>query len=237
MLQLRKSMERGKANHGWLKSQHTFSFADYYDHEHMGFSVLRVINEDFIDAGTGFGTHPHRDMEIITYVVSGALEHKDSMGNSAVIKPGEMQRMSAGTGVRHSEHSQEKSVQTEPQTHLLQIWIMPEKMAVEPSYAQKDFQSEINKGGLVLTVSRDGAQGSLTMNQDARLYVAKPKAESTLTLTLEKTRKGWLQVIEGSLVIGEKTLQAGDALAFVGEKDPEVTAKSQAHFLFFDLPA
>lgn len=193
MICLRKSNDRGRADHGWLKSRHTFSFADYHDPDFMGFRTLRVINEDHIQGGKGFGTHPHRDMEIISYVASGALEHKDSMGNSTVILPGEVQRMSAGTGVRHSEFNPDPN----HEVHLFQIWILPEKTGIPPSYGQKSFELELNNNDLVLVVSKDGRDGSLSMNQDADVYVSRLKPGRKFSLQIRSGRGIWAQMING----------------------------------------
>src|SRR5689334_5810088 len=177
MIQIRKSDERGKADHGWLHSRHTFSFAEYHDPDFMGFGVLRVINEDQIEPGTGFGTHGHQDMEIVSYVIEGALEHQDSMGNKTIIKPGEIQRMSAGTGVRHSEynHSQEM------QTHFLQIWIFPDKRGYAPSYGQMNFESKLATANFALLVSQQGRDGSITINQDADIYLGRTSVVGEIT--------------------------------------------------------
>jgi redox-sensitive bicupin YhaK (pirin superfamily) len=232
MLTLRRSNDRGLAELGWLKSRHSFSFGHYYDEKHSGFSVLLVINEDRILGGTGFPTHGHQNMEIISYVLSGALLHKDSMGTEAVILPGEVQRMSAGTGVKHSEYNKLK----DKETHFFQIWILPEAEGLKPGYAQKDFSKQLAKGDLFLVVSHDGREGSLTMNQDANLYLAKPKAGTSLKLPLAKGRKSWLQLAEGGLKVGNQKLSAGDGLAIENEKQLDVVVEKDAHFLFFDLP-
>lgn len=230
--QIRKSDERVQADRGWLKSKHTFSFADYHDPKYMGFSVLRVINEDFIIGGAGFDTHPHRDMEIITYMIRGALEHKDSMGNSTVIYPGEVQRMSAGTGIRHSEFNHFK----DKESHLLQIWILPEKKNIEPSYGQKNFSQQIESEKLVLVVSQNGRNSSISINQDIELYVSKLKKADSIFLPLDKNRSGWIQLIDGSLEVAGLKLQAGDGLSLQEIVDPEVKANKDSHFLFFNLP-
>jgi redox-sensitive bicupin YhaK (pirin superfamily) len=233
MLTLRGSKDRGLADMGWLKSRHTFSFGQYYDEGQMGFSVLRVINEDRVQGGTGFSTHGHQDMEIISYVLNGALLHKDSMGTKATILPGEVQRMSAGTGVRHSEHNH----LTDIETHFFQIWILPEADGLKPGYAQKDFTKQLLKGDLFLAVSHDGRDGSITMNQDANLYLAQPKAGSKLALPLPRGRKGWLQMASGELKVGSQKMSAGDGLAIADEKQLEAQVEMDSHFLFFDLPA
>lgn len=232
MIQIRRSEDRGHADHGWLRSHHTFSFADYYDPQFRRFGVLRVINEDFVAAGQGFGTHPHQDMEIVSYIVRGALEHKDSMGNSAVIRPGEVQRMSAGTGVLHSEFNPSAD---EP-THLLQIWIFPDRKGLEPGYEQKDYSARIAQGELVLAASNDGREGSVRIHQDAKIYIAKLPRGRAQTLPVEATRRGWLQLIEGEVKLGEHTLRAGDAGAMTETSRPELVATQDCHFLLFDLP-
>lgn len=232
MLTLRKSAERGSTSLGWLQSLHTFSFGDYFDEAEMGFGDLRVINEDRIQGGTGFSTHGHRDMEIISYVLTGALEHKDSMGTSATILPGEVQRMSAGTGVRHSEHNHLK----DEETHFFQIWVLPDKDGLKPGYAQKDFSRELGQGGLFLALSKDRREGSLTMNQDADLYLAKPKAGEKLDLPVHRDRKGWLQLASGELTVNGRKLEAGDGLAISEESAVKVEAVRDSHFLYFNLP-
>lgn len=231
MLTIRKSKDRGQADHGWLKSQHSFSFASYYDPENMGFRSLRVINEDFIAGGTGFGTHPHRDMEIITYVVKGALEHKDSMGTTAVIVPGEVQRMSAGTGVAHSEYNKLK----DQETHLFQIWIMPKKLGNKPGYGQKSFEEQLNSKDMVLVVSQDGRDGSIEINQDADLYISRLKAGKTLEFKLRPKRGVYLQMVKGQLKINNALLAVGDAAAVSEEDLLKIQAQEDSEFLLFDL--
>jgi redox-sensitive bicupin YhaK (pirin superfamily) len=231
MLKVRKSNERGPAEHGWLSSKHSFSFADYYDPAHMGFRDLRVINEDWIDANRGFPMHPHRDMEILTYVVQGSLAHKDSGGNAAAILPGEVQRMSAGTGVLHSEFNPEKK----DRTHLLQIWILPKKMGVPFSYAQKDFTPALSKGGLTLVASEEGRDGSISINQDVDLYAARPRAGASFEHALRAGRHGWLQLVKGDLVVNGVALKPGDAVAASGEPSLKIEVASDAEFLLFDL--
>ncbi|MGE3260469.1 MAG: pirin family protein [Bacteriovoracia bacterium] len=231
MITIRKSNERGHANHGWLDSHHTFSFADYYDPQHMGYSVLRVINEDHIAAGQGFGTHGHRDMEIITYVIEGSLKHKDSMGNSEVIRPGEVQRMSAGTGVQHSEHS-DPSVST----HLLQIWILPEKLGVAPSYEQKQFANDFSCSDMILVASRSGRANSVTLNQDVDLYVAKAQAEGEKHLKTFPHRHLWIQVVSGEVRAEGATLGKGDGAAITGVEMLVIQWTKGSEFLVFDMP-
>jgi hypothetical protein len=230
MITIRKSEERGHANHGWLDSHFTFSFADYYDPQHMGFRSLRVINDDIIASGGGFGTHPHRDMEIITYILSGALEHKDSMGNGRVIRPGEVQYMAAGTGVQHSEFNHSPS---EP-AHLLQIWIVPDKKGAKPNYAEKSFAT-ITPGKLHLAVSKTGRDGSIAINQDAELFVGKLNAGDTINYNFKPNRHGWLHVAKGEAELDSLKLKSGDAVAFSGEKGFLLKVKSPAQVLFFDL--
>ncbi len=231
MLQLRKSNERGDANHGWLKSKHTFSFADYYDPKHMGFRSLRVINEDRIAGGTGFGKHPHRDMEIISYVVKGALEHEDSMGTKAIIKPGEVQRMSAGTGVVHSEYNADK----ENETHFFQIWIQPNKKGASPGYGQKSFENDLNSKKMVLVISADGREGSLGIEQDANLYISRLKNEDETDFKLKPKRGAWVQVVKGKLNINGKEISAGDALSFENEELLKFKSLEPSEFMLFDL--
>jgi quercetin 2,3-dioxygenase len=231
MIKVRKSEERGHANHGWLDTHHTFSFADYYDPEQMGFRSLRVINDDVVDGGGGFGMHPHRDMEIITYIISGVLEHRDSLGNGAVMNPGEVQRMTAGTGVKHSEfnHSKTEAV------HLLQIWILPEKSSLPPSYEQKSFTSQLQPGKLVLTVSRGGRDGSLKINQDVNLLVGKFNAGDKASYELKPGRHAWVQVATGKVTLNGQELSAGDGAAVSDEKVLNVSGKEAAQVLVFDL--
>ena len=230
MIQIRKSNERGHANHGWLDSHHTFSFADYYDPEHTHFRSLRVINEDRVAPQMGFGMHPHRDMEIISYVVDGALRHRDSMGNTAVMRSGDVQRISAGSGITHSEVNDSKS---EP-VHFLQIWIMPDQKNATPAYAEKSF-AKIAPGQLHLITSKTGRNGSIPINQDADLYIAKLKEGESVKHTFVEGRSGWLQVIEGELKVNDETLAAGDAAAVTKTDALTFSAVKPSHFLFFDL--
>lgn len=231
MMRVMKSHERGRANHGWLESWHTFSFADYYNPQAMGFRTLRVINEDLVDGASGFPTHGHRDMEIITYMVEGELTHKDTLGNTAVIKPGEVQRMSAGTGVRHSEFN----MQADKKAHLLQIWILPDEANRAPSYGQKDFTSQYDKEKLVLTVSGDGRNGSLKMNQDASLYVAHWKKADHVEKELDPKRSVWVQTVKGPITVNGEKLEAGDSIAMREEKKLVIDSDGKAEFLVFDL--
>ncbi|WP_374080483.1 pirin family protein [Bdellovibrio bacteriovorus] len=233
MLTIRKSNERGLAEHGWLKSRHTFSFAEYYDPQHMGFGPLRVINEDRIAGGTGFDTHPHRDMEIISYVISGGLSHKDSMGNIAVIRPGEVQRMSAGTGVLHSEYND----QEKDETHFFQIWIMPEKRGVKPGYGQKSFEKELNSQKLVHVISKDGRNGSIDINQDANVYISRLKKSQDLDFNVPAGRKLWLQLVKGSVQVNGESIQTGDAIAATDISTAAITASEDSEMILFDLPA
>jgi redox-sensitive bicupin YhaK (pirin superfamily) len=228
MEQLRRSSERGHANHGWLDSYHSFSFADYYDPQHMGFGPLRVINEDRVQAGAGFGTHGHRDMEIISYVLEGALGHKDSMGNGSTIVPGDVQRMSAGTGVRHSEYNYEKS----GTTHFLQIWIEPSVAGIAPSYEQKHFKPEEKRGRLRLIASPDGAEGSVTIHQNALLYAGLFDGKESASHTLRG--QGYVHVARGTIGVNGHTLKAGDALK-TGGGTIELKHGEKAEVLVFDL--
>src|SRR6185503_4309328 len=230
MIELRRADERGYSDHGWLRSFHSFSFADYYDPQHMGFGPLRVINEDRVQAGAGFGTHGHRDMEIISYVLEGALGHKDSMGNGSTIVPGDVQRMSAGTGVRHSEYNYEKS----GTTHFLQIWIEPAETGMAPSYEQKHFKPEEKRGRLRLIASPDGAEGSVTLHQDARVYAGLFDGAERATLKLPDGRLGYVHVARGSLSVNGKPLEAGDALK-TDRGEIALEAGKQAEVLVFDL--
>jgi redox-sensitive bicupin YhaK (pirin superfamily) len=232
MLSIRRSHERGHSHQGWLDTYHSFSFADYYDPNHMGFSALRVINEDRVAPATGFPMHPHEDMEIITYVLEGALEHKDSMGNGSVIRPGDVQRMSAGTGVRHSEYNPSKD---EP-VHLLQIWILPDRGGVTPSYEQRRFPPEEIQGRLRTVASPDGRDGSVTIHQDARLYAARLAGGEPLVYELGEGRSAWLQVARGTAVLNGERLAAGDGVAIQGEPAVTIAADPETEVLLFDLP-
>ena len=232
MIALRKSEERGHANHGWLDSYHSFSFADYYDPQHMGFGPLRVINDDYIEAGSGFGMHGHRDMEIITYVLDGELAHKDSMGNGSVIRPGDVQRMSAGTGVKHSEfnHAQDK------QTHLLQIWIEPNVRSISPGYEEKHFSTQEKRGQLRLIASPDGRDGSVMVHQEANVYVGLFDGDERASIAIPQGRRVYVHVAQGEVRINGTALKAGDALKAVDEAQIELTQGRQAEVLLFDLP-
>lgn len=230
MIKIRRSADRGHANHGWLDTRHTFSFADYYDPEHVRFRALRVINEDRVMGGRGFGRHPHRDMEIISYVVSGILAHQDSMGHRALMKPGDVQRISAGTGIEHSEYN---GSPVEP-VHFLQIWILPEQLGVTPEYGQKSFGA-IEPGTLNLIASKSGREGSLSIHQDANVYVAKLGAADQLQHGFENGRPGWVQLIHGALRVNGEELRAGDGAAISGEPRLDVTAAQDSHFLLFEL--
>jgi quercetin 2,3-dioxygenase len=227
---IRKANERGHANHGWLDSYHTFSFANYYDPEHMGYRSLRVINDDLVMPGQGFGTHPHRDMEIITYVLSGQLEHKDSMGNGRIIKPGEVQYMAAGTGVQHSEFNPSN----DEAVHLLQIWIQPDKKGAQPNYAEKSMNDK-PEGKLALITSKTGRDGSIAINQDADLWLAKLGAGNRITHTLAAGRHAWLHIAEGEVTVNGEKLSGGDALAIDEQGTVELTATKPSQVLLFDL--
>jgi redox-sensitive bicupin YhaK (pirin superfamily) len=233
MITLRRSDERGYADHGWLKSFHSFSFAGYHDPQHMGFGNLRVINEDRIEPGTGFGTHGHRDMEIISYVLSGALAHRDNMGNGTAIVPGDVQRMSAGRGVMHSEFNHSP----QGQTHFLQIWIHPSRLDIAPGYEQKSFDSVQKRGRLCLVASPDGVQGSVTVHADARLYAGLFDAGEQASLALDATRKTYVHLISGQLSVNGQALQAGDAAKLVAEPELSLSGGRQAEVLVFDLAA
>jgi redox-sensitive bicupin YhaK (pirin superfamily) len=233
MITLRKSGERGLADHGWLRSFHTFSFADYYDPAHMGFGNLRVINEDRVAPGTGFGTHGHRDMEIVSYVLDGELAHQDSMGNGTAIRPGEVQRMTAGTGVRHSEFNHAEG-QT---THFLQIWLLPDRLGHTPGYEQKAFSDEDKRGRLRLVASPDGREGSVTLHANASLRAGLFDGDESAELTLDPARKAWVHLARGTLTVNGHALQAGDALALSGETRLEISGGEGAEVLVFDLEA
>lgn len=231
MIKIRRSGERGHANHGWLDTRFSFSFADYYDPRFMGFRSLRVINEDFIEPGQGFPKHGHRDMEIVTYVIDGELSHRDSMGNGAGVRPHEVQRMTAGTGVLHSEYSSPTD-----KTHLLQIWILPEKQNLQPGYEQKLFPPEEKQGKLRLVASRGGDDGSVHINQDVRLYASILSAGEEVAQTLADGRHAWVQLISGSLEVNGETLNAGDGAAISEEVEIRIKALSNnSEFLLFDL--
>ena len=231
MIVIRKSKDRGYFDHGWLKTYHTFSFADYFDREHMSFGSLRVINEDFVEAGKGFGTHPHRDMEIITYILEGQLAHKDSMGNGSIIKPGDVQRMSAGTGVTHSEFnaSQDETV------HLLQIWILPKYTGLQPSYEQKYFDAKEKQDRLRLVVSPDGRDGSVTIHQDATMYAGILSKGKELSHPLANGRRAYAHVARGALNVNGERLNAGDGAKITGENTITLAASEHSELLLFDL--
>lgn len=231
MIKIRKAEERGHFNHGWLDTYHTFSFDNYYDPEHMGFGHLRVINEDRVKPGAGFATHGHRDMEIITYVLEGALEHKDSMGNGSVIHPGDVQRMSAGTGVTHSESNPSRD---EP-LHLMQIWILPERKGLTPGYEQKYFAPEEKRGRLRLVASRDGQEGSVTIHQDARVFAGALAPGEEILHTLSASRRAWIQVVRGRLRLNGNLLEQGDGAAVADEKSLRITGEDEGEALLFDL--
>jgi len=232
MITLRRSQERGYADHGWLKSFHSFSFADYHDPAHMGFGPLRVINEDRVAPGTGFGTHGHRDMEIISYVLDGELAHRDSMGNGSVIRPGDVQRMSAGSGVRHSEfnHAQDRT------THFLQIWIEPNVTGIAPSYEEKRFSEADKQGRLRLVASPDGADGSVRIHQDARMYVSRLAPGQSLSAELAAGRLGYLHLISGAVTVNGERLAGGDAAKVRDETQLQISAGADSELLLFDLP-
>lgn len=232
MIRVRPSDERGFADHGWLQARHTFSFAGYHDPRHMGFRVLRVINEDRVAAGQGFGTHPHQDMEIFTWILDGALEHKDNLGNGSVIRPGDAQWMSAGTGVTHSEFNP----QPDAPTHLLQIWILPDRRGRTPDYAEKHFPQEQRDGRLCLLASPDGAEESLRWGQDARLWAATLAEGQAVEQSFGPGRHAWIQVTRGGLRVNGTELSAGDGAAVSEETTLKLEAKEDVDFLLFDLP-
>ena len=231
MIALRKSAERGFADHGWLKSFHTFSFAGYHDPGNMGYGPLRVINEDRVAPGQGFGKHPHRDMEIISYVLDGELEHKDSMGTGSVIRPGDVQRMSAGTGVFHSEYNPSPK----NGVHFLQIWIEPDELGIKPSYEQKFFAPAEKRGKLRLLASPDGRDGSVKVHQDAQLYAALVDGEENVTHRLARDRKAYVHVARGSVKVNGQPLGSGDALKIEGESEVVIDNGDRAEVLLFDL--
>jgi len=231
MLTIRKGTDRGHAAHGWLDTYHTFSFGDYYDPREMGFGALRVINEDRVEPGQGFGTHGHRDMEIITYILEGALEHRDSMGNSSVIRPGQVQRMSAGTGVRHSEFNPSRT----EAVHLLQIWIEPSVKGVRPSYEERQFPPEAKRGRLRLIASPDGRDGSVVIQQDACVYAALLDGAERLAHRLAPGRRAYVHVVRGSLELNGITLQHGDGAKIADLAEVTLSGGKSAEVLLFDL--
>jgi hypothetical protein len=231
MLNIRRSNDRGGGDYGWLKTQHTFSFSDYWDEKWMGFRSLRVINEDWVAPSSGFPTHPHRDMEIITYVLSGQLEHKDSLGTGSVILPGDGQRMSAGRGIRHSEYNPSPT----EKVHLLQIWIMPDKQGHEPGYEQKTFPEAEKRGQLRLIASRDGAEGSVKINQEAKQFVALLSPGDEVKHALGAKRHAWLQVAKGEVELNGQKLNQGDGAAISDEKNLNIKGIKDAEILLFDL--
>ena len=233
MIKVRKAAERGIANFGWLDSRHTFSFGDYYDPKHVGFGPLRVINEDRVGPGQGFGTHGHRDMEIISYVLEGALEHKDSIGTGSVIRPGDVQVMSAGTGIRHSEYNHSK---TEP-VHFLQIWVVPAREGIAPRYEQKTFSNADKRGRLRLVGSSDGRDASVVIHQDVELHAALLDADEQVVHALSAGRKGWVQVVRGAVTLNGQDLDTGDGAAVDQESALSLKAKRDGtEVLLFDLP-
>jgi redox-sensitive bicupin YhaK (pirin superfamily) len=231
MITIRRAADRGHADHGWLNTFHTFSFASYRDPRHMGFRSLRVMNEDFVQPGQGFGTHPHHDMEIVTYVLEGALQHKDSMGNGEVLRAGEFQRMSAGSGITHSEFNPSES---QP-VHLYQIWLLPARKGIEPSYEQKRFPAEERHNRLQLVASPDAAAGSLRIHQDAQIFLANVGATSPLRHTLADGRHAWLQVLRGQVTLNNHELQSSDGAAISAEQQLDIQARSDAEIMLFDL--
>lgn len=233
MMTIRNAEERGRADFGWLDSRHSFSFGHYYDPAHMGYGPLRVINDDRVVAGAGFPTHPHADMEIISYVLEGALAHKDSIGTGSTIRPGEVQRMSAGTGIRHSEFNGSK---TEP-VHFLQIWIIPEADGLKPSYEQKAFAEKEKRGRLRLVGSRDGRDGSVTIHRDVDLYATLLRDGESVSHTLEPGRIGWVQVAQGTATLNGEQLRPGDGVALAAGESLTATATSEAELLVFDMAA
>lgn len=231
MISVRKASDRGLTNIDWLKSRHTFSFGEYYDPKEQGFSDLRVINEDWVAPGAGFPTHSHRDMEIITYVVGGAVQHKDSMGNGSIIRPGDVQRMSAGTGVTHSEYNPSKA----EELHLLQIWILPDRRGHQPGYEQKAIGDAEKRGRLRLIASPDGRDGSVSIHQDARLYAAIVEGGKPIAATLTSGRHGYLQVVKGAVTVNGVALEAGDGARIAEESALEIAAREESEVLLFDL--
>jgi redox-sensitive bicupin YhaK (pirin superfamily) len=231
MISIRKSKERGHFDHGWLNTYHTFSFDQYYDPRYMGFRSLRVINEDFVAAGRGFPQHGHSDMEIITYILEGALKHEDSMGNGSVIRPGDVQRMTAGTGVRHSE----QNASDQERVHLLQIWILPNAESLNPGYEQKAFSEDERRGQLRLIASNDGRDGSVQLNQDVSLFASILDAGQEVERVMDPARYAWIQVARGSITVNDEEARQGDGLVVVGESNLKIKAQDAAEILLFDL--
>lgn len=231
MIRIRRSEERGSANHGWLDTRFTFSFADYFDRQHMGFRSLRVINDDRITPAAGFPVHPHRDMEIVTWVVEGALAHRDSTGTGSTIRPGDVQRMSAGTGIAHSEYNPSKT----EGTRLLQIWIVPERESLEPGYEQKHFTADERRGRLRLIASRDAREGSVTIHQDAAIYTALLCDGEHVRHDIAPGRHAWVQVVRGSVRLNEHDLKEGDGAAVSREPALDITSPGESEILLFDL--
>ncbi|HEU4434775.1 MAG TPA: pirin family protein [Pyrinomonadaceae bacterium] len=231
MITLRESRQRGHFDHGWLNTFHTFSFDQYYDPRYMGFRQLRVINEDFVAPGRGFPTHGHRDMEIITYILEGALQHEDSMGNGSIIRPGDVQRMTAGTGVRHSE----KNASTSEAVHLLQIWILPATVGLEPGYEQKAFGEDERRGQLRLIASDDGRDGSVTVHQDVSVFASILGAGESVKRDMDQTRYGWIQVARGEISVNGQRAEQGDGAIVMGESSLDIVAETPAEILLFDL--
>jgi redox-sensitive bicupin YhaK (pirin superfamily) len=231
MIEIRRSGERGSADHGWLKTLHSFSFADYYDPRHMGFGALRVINEDRVAPGTGFGAHGHRDMEILTYVLEGALAHRDSLGNGSVIRPGDVQRMSAGTGVQHSEYNHEK----QGATHFLQIWIEPAQRGIAPGYEQRHFEASRKRGRLQPIAAPDAREGALTLHQDAIVYAGLFDGAESVQAPIADARRAYVHVVRGRLRVNGEALEAGDAVKLSGESRLVLDEGEDAEALVFDL--
>ncbi len=231
MISIRRAKERGHFDHGWLNTYHTFSFDQYYDPRYMGFRQLRVINEDFVAGGRGFPTHGHRDMEIITYILEGALKHEDSMGNGSIIRPGDVQRMTAGTGVRHSE----KNASDNERVHLLQIWILPHTVGLEPGYEQKAFSEDERRGQLRLIASEDGRDGSVRLNQDVSLFASILDADHEVERTMDQKRYAWIQVARGSINVNGENAEQGDGVIVTGESGIKIKGKQNSEILLFDL--
>jgi redox-sensitive bicupin YhaK (pirin superfamily) len=231
MITIRQAKERGHFDHGWLNTYHTFSFDQYYDPRYMGFRNLRVINEDFVAGGRGFPTHGHRDMEIITYILEGALKHEDSMGNGSVIRPGDVQRMTAGTGVRHSE----KNASDTGRVHLLQIWILPHTVGLEPGYEQKAFTEDERRGQLRLIASEDGRDGSVRLNQDVSLFASILNTDQEVERTMDQKRYAWIQVARGSINVNSENAEQGDGVIVSGESSIKIKGKEDSEILLFDL--